>query len=161
MAAYDGVCVAVLLASMLLGAWRGLVYEIASVAGWVAAFILAQLFAASLAQQLPLESVAEPVRYALAFVLIFVAGAFCGGFVAALVRRLARAVGLRPVDRTLGAVFGVLRAVVLLLAVAVVVHLTAQHDSDWWQQSRAAGLSTQLLDNLKPWLPAEFKHYLP
>lgn len=85
-----------------------------AVAGWVAAFILAQVFAGNLAQHLPLESGGEPVRYAVAFVLIFVAGAFVGGFVATLVRRLAKAVGLRPVDRTLGAVFGVLRGAALL-----------------------------------------------
>ena len=47
---------AVLLASLLLGAWRGLVYEVMSVVGWVVAFILAQVFAGSLAQHLPMES---------------------------------------------------------------------------------------------------------
>ena len=160
-AAYDWVCVAVLLASLLLGAWRGLVYEVMSVVGWVVAFILAQVFAGSLAQHLPMESAGEPVRYAVAFVLIFIAGAFVGGFVATLVRRLAKAVGLRPVDRTLGAVFGVLRGAVLLLAVAVVVHMTTLHDGAWWQESRAAGLSTQVLGSLKPVLPEEFRNYLP
>jgi membrane protein required for colicin V production len=93
--------------------------------------------------------------------LIFVAGAFFGGFVAALVRRLAAAVGLRPVDRTLGAVFGVLRGTVLLLAVAVVVHMTTLHEGAWWQDSHGAGLSTQVLGMLKPVLPEEFRNYLP
>ena len=41
----DWICVAVLLGSLLLGAWRGLVYEVVSVASWIAAFFLAQWFA--------------------------------------------------------------------------------------------------------------------
>ena len=35
MAALDWIFVALLLASMLIGAWRGLVYEVLSLAGWV------------------------------------------------------------------------------------------------------------------------------
>lgn len=160
-AAFDWVCIAVLLASLLLGAWRGLVYEVMSVLGWIAAFFVAQMFAGSLAAHLPSESLSEPVRYAAAFVLLFVLGAFVGGFVASLVRRLTGAIGLRPVDRTLGAVFGVLRGVVLLLAVAVVVNMTTLHEGAWWKESFAANLSTDLLGRLKPALPEEFRIYLP
>ena len=36
----DGLLLTVLLLSVLLGVWRGLVYEVLSVAGWVAAFVL-------------------------------------------------------------------------------------------------------------------------
>ena len=160
-AAYDWVCIAVLLASLLLGAWRGLVYEVMSVLGWVASFILAQMFAGLLAEHLPAEWASEPVRYAAAFVLLFVLGAFAGGFVATLVRRLATAAGLRPVDRTLGAVFGVLRGAVLLLVVAVVVNMTPLHEGAWWQGSFSANLSTDVLGRLKPVLPETFRNYLP
>ena len=49
MAALDWIFVALLLASMLMGAWRGLVYEVLSLAGWVVAFLVAQWFAADAA----------------------------------------------------------------------------------------------------------------
>lgn len=161
LAAYDWICVAVLLASLLLGAWRGLVYEVMSVLGWVASFILAQMFAGTLANHVPLESATEEVRYAIAFVVLFVLGAFVGGLLASLVRRMANAIGLRPVDRTLGAVFGVLRGVMLLLVVAVVVNMTSLRESAWWQESFSAKLSTDVLGQLKPVLPETFRNYLP
>ena len=41
----DWILLAVLLASLLLGAWRGLVYEVLSVLNWVASFVLAQWWA--------------------------------------------------------------------------------------------------------------------
>ena len=53
MAALDWIFAAVLLASMLIGAWRGLVFEVLSVLGWVAAFFAAQWFAADMAALLP------------------------------------------------------------------------------------------------------------
>ncbi|TXJ07919.1 MAG: CvpA family protein, partial [Alicycliphilus sp.] len=38
MAALDWVFLTVLAASLLIGAWRGLVFELLSLAGWVVAF---------------------------------------------------------------------------------------------------------------------------
>jgi hypothetical protein len=99
----------VLAFSLLIGAWRGLVYEVLSVLGWALAFYLAQWFAPDVATLLPLQSVSEPVRYAAAFVLIFIVAVFTAGLLSVLIKKLIEAIGLRPVDRTLGAAFGLLR----------------------------------------------------
>ena len=45
MATLDWVFLGVLAISLLLGALRGLVYEVLSVLGWIAAFLLAQWLA--------------------------------------------------------------------------------------------------------------------
>jgi membrane protein required for colicin V production len=157
----DWVLLAVLLVSLVLGAWRGLVYEVMSVLGWVVAFVLAQWWAPDVAGRLPLSDTAEPVRYAAAFVLVFVVAAFAGGLVAWATKKLVEAVGLRPVDRTLGAAFGLVRGVVLLLAVAVVVGMTPLKTSVWWTESGGAGVLAAALRGLKPVLPDEFGKYLP
>ena len=47
MAPIDWTFLAVLLVSMLIGAWRGLVYELLSLAAWVVAFFAAQWGAAA------------------------------------------------------------------------------------------------------------------
>ena len=54
MSAVDWICLAVLLASLLLGAWRGLVYEVLAVAGWVIAFLAARWSADVVGQWLPI-----------------------------------------------------------------------------------------------------------
>jgi membrane protein required for colicin V production len=161
MAALDWVFVAVLVASLMLGAWRGLVYELVSVLGWIAAFIVAQWLAPDAAERLPMSTASEPVRYAAGFVVVFVATAFAGGLLAWMTKKLVEAVGLRPVDRTLGAAFGMLRGLVLLLAAAVVVNMTPLKSSGWWQDGMGAGLATSALRGLKPALPQEFARYLP
>jgi len=159
-AAVDWILLGVLVFSMLLGAWRGLVYEVLSVLGWVVSFFVAQWFAPELATRLPVQSAADPVRYAAAFVLIFIASVFAAGLLAFLLKKLVAAVGLAPVDRVLGAAFGVLRGVILLLAATVVIDMTALKSSGWWQESKGAPVLAATLKAIKPVLPEQFAKYL-
>ena len=160
MAAADWILLAVLVLSMVLGAWRGLVYEVLSVLGWAASFYIAQVFAPQVASVLPIQSVSEPVRYAAAFVLVFIASVFAAGLLAFLLKKLIEAIGLRPIDRTLGAGFGLVRGVILLLAAAVVIDMTALKQSTWWQESKGALALAATLKGLKPVLPEQFAKYL-
>lgn len=161
MATLDWIFLAVLGASFLLGAWRGLVYEVLSVMSWVAAFILAQWLAPDAAAWLPVERAPEAGRYAIGFVVVFIAVVFAGGLLAWLTKKLVQAVGLRPVDRTLGAAFGLIRGAVLLLAVAVVLNMSPARRALWWTESKGAGVAMATLKNLKPMLPERFGQYLP
>src|SRR6218665_508376 len=54
MAALDWIFLAALLLSMLIGAWRGLVFELLSVLGWILSFFVAQWLAADMAAWLPM-----------------------------------------------------------------------------------------------------------
>jgi membrane protein required for colicin V production len=161
MAALDWVFLAVLAASLLVGAWRGLVFEVLSVLSWIAAFVLAQWLAPQAAGWLPMDTAAEPVRYAAGFAIVFIAAVFAGGLLAALTKKMIEAVGLRPVDRALGAAFGLVRGVVLALAAAVVVSMTPLKNEPWWTESVGAGVSMAALRGLKPVLPERFGQYLP
>jgi len=80
--------------------------------------------------------------------------------VAWLVKKLVEAVGLRPIDRMLGMVFGLARGLILLLAVALVVGLTPLRTNAWWQESKGAGMLTATLASLKPLLPEAFSKYM-
>jgi membrane protein required for colicin V production len=160
LAGLDWIFLAVLVASLLLGAMRGLVYEVLSVLGWAVSFYAAQWFAPQVATMLPMQSAAQPVRYAAAFVLVFIAALFAAGLLAFLLKKLVEAMGLRPVDRTLGAAFGLLRGLILLLAASVVMNMTALRTSSWWQESKGAPLLEAALRGLKPVLPEQFAKYL-
>jgi membrane protein required for colicin V production len=104
---------------------------------------------------------AESLRYAAGFAAVFIGVVFAGALLAWLTKKLIEAIGLRPVDRTLGAAFGLVRGGVLVLAIAVVVNLTPLKRSDWWTQSISADVSTAALRGLKPVLPDTFGQYLP
>ena len=160
MTAFDWVALAVLLISLGLGLWRGLVYEMLSLAGWVAAFVVAQQWAGDVAVWMPVADAGSALRHALAFVLLFIVAAFVAGWLAWAARKLVTVIGLRPVDRTLGLVFGLARGLVLLLAVAVVVSLMGMGSQPWWRDSTSArGLDT-LLRGMAPAFPDAFARRL-
>ncbi len=158
----DWVLLAVLLASMMVGFGRGLVYEVLSLAGWVAAFVVAQWLAADVVAWLPMiQSAPASIQYAVAFAVVFVATVFAAGIVSWLIKKLVETVGLRPVDRTLGAVFGLARGVVLLLALTVVLQLTGVSRDAWWSTAQGPAWLALVLTGLKPLLPPSFVEYLP
>ena len=161
MATLDWIFVAVLAASFLVGAWRGLVYEVLSVMSWIAAFVLAQWLAPDAARWLPVQRAPEAGRYAMGFIAVFIAVVVAGALLAWLTKKLVQAVGLRPVDRTLGAAFGLIRGAVLLMAVAVVINMSPARTAVWWTESKGAATSMGALKGLKPVLPERFGKYLP
>lgn len=156
----DWIMLGLLLLSVLIGLWRGLVYEVLSLLSWVAAFVLAQMFADTVSTQLPIAA-GEKLRYPLAFVLVFVSAVFAGGLVAWFAQKLMKSSGLSPFDRVLGGVFGLLRGVMVLLAAAALVSMTSIRDVEAWRQSVGAGVMTTALKGLKPVLPEKFGRYLP
>ncbi len=160
LAALDWVILAILLFSMAIGAWRGLVYEVLSVLGWFVAFITAQLYAATVGNMLPIMGATDALRYAAGFVITFIGSAFAAGLVAWFAKKLIETVGLRPVDRTLGAFFGLIRGAVILLAATTAVLMTPLKEGDWWKQSAGAGFLSATLRALKPILPSEVGQYI-
>ncbi|MEG0945317.1 MAG: CvpA family protein [Comamonas sp.] len=161
MAMLDGVLLGILVVSLLLGAWRGLIFELFSLVGWVAGFFVARLFAEDVAALLPVDGFDATVQYGIGFVLTFVLSVFAWGLLSALAKKLVEVAGLRPVDRTLGAVFGLLRAAVLILVLAVVVVSTPLHAQAWWTQSLAAPWLTDAVASILPALSVEWGRLLP
>ncbi len=160
MTTLDWALLGVLFLSMVVGALRGLVYEVLSVLGWAVAFFAAQWFAPGVADRLPFQAASEQVRYAAAFVLVFIGVLVVCSLLTVAIKKLVQAVGLRPIDRTLGAGFGLLRGLILLLAATVVVNMTALKNSTWWQESAGAGVLSAALIAVKPMLPEQFAKYL-
>ena len=148
-------------ASLLLGTWRGFLYEVTALGSWVFAFFAARWAAPVVGGWLPMGESSEDIRYAAGFALIFIGAAFLGGMVAWMVKRAAAALGMRPVDRVFGAVFGVVRGLALLLVVAVVVGMTPGRDASWWSESGSAHMLLAVLGELRPLLPEPVSKYVP
>ncbi|BDU58780.1 bacteriocin production protein [Limnohabitans sp. MORI2] len=159
--AVDWILLAVLGLSLLLGMWRGIVQEVLSLVGWVAAFYVSQMYAPLAAAWLPMEGSSQMLRYAAGFVVVFVAVLVATVLVSWVVKKLVSAVGLGPLDRLLGSLFGLMRGVVILLAVTVFVGMTPMRETDGWKQAQGAQWLQQFLHVLKPVLPADFGKYLP
>lgn len=131
----DYAIVAVVLASLAVGAWRGAIREIGNIAGWVLAFILARAFSATLAPYFA-DWMAEPVyRLMLSWLIIFVAVLMLATLLASLLSELVRKLGLSGVDRLLGAMVGLLRGCLVLIVLALVAGMTKLPQSALWKSA--------------------------
>jgi hypothetical protein len=68
---FDYVVLFILVSSVVISTMRGLVKEILSLVGWVAAFIVANAFGAKLAPMLPSVIPGEALRLIVAFIALF------------------------------------------------------------------------------------------
>ena len=157
----DWTLLAVLAISLAVGLWRGLVFEVLSLLGWIAAYVAAQLFAPTVATWLPVGTPGSALNQGAAFAATFVSALVVWAIGARLMRALIHATPLQAIDRVLGAVFGLLRGAVLLLAVATVVALTPAARTPAWQHSQGAAWLGALLAGLKPVLPEAVARHLP
>jgi membrane protein required for colicin V production len=156
----DWTLIGIGVASALWGLMRGLVREVLSLAGWVASFWLAQLYASQVGQWLPMAEGSGTMRQLLGFVLVFVVVLTVCTLLAIVLKKLASAVGLGPLDRLLGAVFGALRGLLLLLSLTIVVGLSPWRSQETWQHSVVPQWLRGALLTLRPMLPTEFGKYL-
>jgi membrane protein required for colicin V production len=149
----DYLVLAGLVISIAWGAWRGLVREVISVAAWVLAFLGANYFGSPLAEVMP-ESVPTPeLRILLAFVAVFIVILAVCTLAGQFLRKLVKVAGLGELDHVLGGMFGVARALVILLAFAILAGLTAFPRQGAWRDSVCGPPMGRAALALRPWLP--------
>ena len=157
----DACLLGVLLLSVLVGMLRGFVFEIMSLAGWLVSYFVALWAMPQLAPLMPIGTAGSPLNLAASFASAFILTLVVWSLLSRLVRSLIHATPLRPVDRLLGAGFGVVRGGLVLLVVAALVGLTPAVRSTAWQASTGAHWLDAGLDELKPLVPSDMARFLP
>jgi membrane protein required for colicin V production len=139
--------------SVLIGLWRGFVFEIVSLLGWVVAFVIANTLGPPLADFIPLGDPGSPLRLWAAYILVFVLVLLTCTLLARMLRALISATPLSFFDRLLGGIFGMARGAMILLVVAMLVSLSPWAASTPWKSSHGALWLGLALEGLKPVLP--------
>jgi len=151
--ALDAFILAVLCVSALAGVLRGAGYEFISLGGWVAAFFVARQCSPWLADH-ELQNIAAPaLRNGVAWVVCFVLALLVAGLLATLVRLLLRSTGLGILDRSLGALFGLVRGVVLLMLAIFAAGYTELPHSAMWRTSVLIPPAAAAVAEVAPFLP--------
>jgi membrane protein required for colicin V production len=144
--------VAFLALSMLIGVWRGFVFELLSLAGWFAAYFAARYGTPWLQPMLPVGEPGSGLNYGVSFACMFLGALVVWSIGARIVRALIRATPLSPIDRLLGAGFGLVRGLVVLLIAVVLVGLSPWGKAPMWQQSMAVAWLNVVVHELRPLL---------
>jgi membrane protein required for colicin V production len=137
----DWIIGAVVLVSVLVGLLRGVTREIVSLAGWVVGLVLAFFFAQQVGATLPLEP--PELRTMIGGLLILAGILILAALLGAVLRALLAAVRLSTLDRMLGGLFGLARAVLVLGVAVLLAGGSPVPKAGWWKESL-----------LLPWLEA-------
>ena len=155
MNAFDYVVLAIVMASVALGVWRGVVGEIIALVAWVLAFLAAKWWGAEVARVFFTGIVDQALRTVAAWVAVFVVVLVLMALLRLAVRGLLKALGLSLSDRLLGLVFGAARALLIMLALVAAGGMTSLPKEKWWSEAYfSAPLETAVLAG-KPWLPPD------
>lgn len=151
MTGFDYAVIGIMLVSLLLGLWRGLVYAVLSLLGWPLAFVLSRMFAADIEPLLPISQ--EAARVALAYALVFIAALIVWGMLVWLFAKLIKAVGLGVLDSVLGGVFGLLRGVLVILALVWLAGMSDLPEQALWREAQFSRVAEDVAMQTKVWLP--------
>jgi membrane protein required for colicin V production len=147
--------------SVIVGAWRGFLAEVMALMGWVVAYLAAQWLGPVGATMVPVGEPGGRLNLLAGMLVVFVLAWLCWALLAWAVTQMVKASGLGGTDRLLGAVFGLLRGVVVALAVVTLVSMTPLAQWGPWQASRGVGLLQIFLEGLRPVLPEQVVKFLP
>ena len=160
MTIFDYVVIFILVSSVVISTMRGLVKEILSLVGWVAAFIVANAFGAKLAPMLPSVIPGDVVRLIVAFIALFLGVRVLMGLLALAVGALIEATGLSLADRGLGGLFGLGRGIVIVLAGVILCGMTSIPQQAFWKDALLSPMAETGARTVKPFLPAAFAQHV-
>lgn len=151
---YDVVMAGLVVAGMVWGAWRGITWQVASIASLVLGYSVSHTLSGQLAPQLPGEPV---VARALAMLVIYVAVSGGVFFAAWLVRTTLRKLQFEAFDRHLGMVLGGMEGALLgMVGTLFFVSLAPQTRGPIFA-SPTGKVVGQVMDTLGPVLPSEVR----
>lgn len=153
MTVFDYVVLSIIGLSILLAVMRGLTQELLALAAWVLSFWLASTYANTVENWMPAGLPSETLRYLAAFIAIFCAVWLLSAITRITLNQFLRAAGLKPLDRLLGAVFGLLRGMLLSLMLVMVAAMTSLPKSPDWRNAMFSPLFEEAAQRAKPWLP--------
>jgi membrane protein required for colicin V production len=151
---FDYAVIAIVGLSVLLAAFRGVVRELAAIAGWVAALVLSGLFAHELAQWLP-GALSPMLKAVIAYLVIFLGVLLLSGIAGLALTRLFHAAGLGFADRAVGALFGLVRGALIVFIGVMLAGLTGLPKEPFWREAALSGPVETAVLAAKPVLPKD------
>jgi membrane protein required for colicin V production len=155
MTGFDYVVLAVIGISVLLSIMRGFVREVLALISWVIAFVVAKLYAVEFAPLLPEVIPTEALKMLAAFLILFLTTLLLCSLLAIALSQIFKKVGLGWIDRGLGAIFGVLRGVLIVGTLTLLAGFTALPKDPIWRNAMFAAPLEAMVTAILPWLPAD------
>ncbi|MBB5189981.1 membrane protein required for colicin V production [Silvimonas terrae] len=160
MTGFDYIVLGILGLSILLSVMRGLVQEVMALAGWAISAWVAFHYSTLTTPYMPQAIPSPQLRYLAAVVLLFFASWIVCSLLRLTLAQFLKVTGLRPLDRLLGAVFGVARGFLFTLMIVLIAGLTDVPRSPLWRNAMFSPLFEQAAVMALPWLPQDLARHI-
>jgi membrane protein required for colicin V production len=151
MTGFDFALIGIILLSTILGAWRGLVYEVLTLIGWPLAFIISNRLYGKVELKLPIDQ--ELVRIIVAYLAIFFVVLLIWGLLIWVLAHLVQMTGLSVFDEFLGSLFGFLRGLLIVLVMVWLAGLTTIPERPFWRNAKFSHKMQEIAMQTKIFLP--------
>jgi len=156
----DYAVLAIVAISVLLSVIHGFVRELLALASWITAFLTAQTYAAAVMPLMPAAIPGDSLRLLAAFLVVFLSVLLAMSLIAIAFSKLVHKSGLGLADRMLGAVFGLVRGLGIVMIVVLLVGLTSLPRQPAWRHAILSAPLEMLANVIKVWLPFDFSQHI-
>lgn len=139
--------------SIVISMMRGLVKEVLSIIGWLAALYIAKTYAYQLVPLLPESIPNEALKILAAFVILFLATLLIASLIAITLSTVFSKLGLGWLNRFLGAFFGFARGMLIVCILVFLAGLTSLPKDARWQNAMFSSPIEALITSTLPYLP--------
>ena len=151
----DIAIIALFLISILIGIYRGFVKETLSVASWGLAAFVAFRFGEQASVYIKPYVTQEPLGLAIAYVGVFLISLIVFSVVSHIISQVFASSGMTGIDRSIGSIFGALRAAAIIVVLILVGRFMAMDSQQWWIDSQFIPYFEPLVEWVKSYLPAD------
>ena len=157
----DYVLIIVIVLSALFGFYRGIIKEILSLIGWVFSFWVALKFSQDVSGLFEGMISDSGLLYGVSFVALFLITLVVFMIISFVVGRFIKLSGLNSVDRGIGAVFGLLRGLLIATLLVFFGGTTPLSARESWQGSTLVGPFKEMADWAMDFRSTDPDHVLP
>jgi membrane protein required for colicin V production len=154
---YDIVMLVILVSATLFGVWKGMAWQVASLASVVVSAVVAVHSSAAIAPYFPGQ---EPWNRFLAMLVLYVITAGAIWIVFHLVSNMIDRVKLKEFDRQLGAIFGLAKGLLYCIVITFFAVTLSKSAGQMVLESRSGDLIARAIPNANRILPEDVRKYL-
>ena len=155
----DYLVIAAVIISAVVGAMRGFLREAIAVATWLLALFLAWHFADLIEPHLGGLLAGSAVKPWAARIILVILILLLGAALGAVLSHFVRLSIFSGMDRFLGLIFGLLRAVVLLGVFVILGQLLRLDGERWWTRSLLLPYGESVANGLRAWVGEQRVHH--
>lgn len=161
MTGFDFVVLAILAVSGVLGLVRGLLKEVLSLVAYLLAFVAAIWWGPTVYAWLEPYIDTTLLRMGVSYAAVFIIALLGAGLVNMTLAGLIRRAGLSPADHGLGGMFGLVRGLLIVLALVAAAGYTPLPQEPWWRGAMFSHEAVEAIKHIKTWLPPSLAVWLP